>query len=93
MAYVYILTSARNGTLYVGVTNDLIARVYQHKKDFVDSFTSKYKIHQLVWFEQVDSIISAIQREKQIKAWKREWEIRLIEETNPYWRDLYLDII
>ncbi|MBC3917582.1 GIY-YIG nuclease family protein [Undibacterium sp. CY18W] len=93
MAYIYILASARNGTLYVGVTSDLIARVYQHKHDFVDSFTSKYKIHQLVWFEQVDSMLSAIQREKQIKAWKRKWKIRLIEETNPYWRDLYLDIV
>jgi len=93
MAYVYILASARNGTLYVGVTSDLVARVYQHKNDFVDSFTSKYMIHQLVWFEQVDSILSAIQREKQIKAWKREWKIRLIEETNPYWRDLYSDIV
>ncbi|MFZ6780815.1 GIY-YIG nuclease family protein [Undibacterium sp. Ji83W] len=93
MAYVYILASARNGTLYVGVTNDLIARVYQHKNDFVDSFTSRHKVHQLVWFEQVDSILSAIQREKQIKAWKREWKIRLIEESNPYWRDLYLDIV
>jgi putative endonuclease len=93
MAYVYILASARNGTLYVGVTNDLIARVYQHKNDFVDSFTSRHKVNQLVWFEQVDSILSAIQREKQIKAWKREWKIRLIEESNPYWRDLYLDIV
>jgi len=93
MAYVYILASARNGTLYAGVTSDLIARVYQHKNDFVDSFTSRHKIHQLVWFEQTDSILSAIQREKQIKAWKREWKIRLIEESNPYWRDLYFDIV
>ena len=93
MTYVYILASARKGALYVGVSNDLIAGVYQLKNDFVEGFTSRHKIHQLVWFEQTDCILSAIQREKQIKAWKREWKIRLIEETNPYWRDLYLDTV
>jgi putative endonuclease len=83
MAYVYILASGRNGTLYVGVTSDLIKRIYEHKSKFAAGFTSKHHVDQLVWFEQVDSIISAIVREKQIKAWKRAWKIDLIEQANP----------
>ncbi|MGB4345081.1 MAG: GIY-YIG nuclease family protein [Burkholderiaceae bacterium] len=89
MAYVYILASQRNGTLYVGVTSDLIKRIYEHKSKFVAGFTSKYHVDQLVWFEQCDSIESAILREKQIKEWRRDWKIKLVERSNPYWHDLY----
>ena len=93
MAFVYILASDRNGTLYVGVTSDLIQRIYQHKNKFVPSFTEKYGVDKLVWFEACDSIEAAIEREKQIKKWKRDWKIRLIEEKNPYWNDLYFSIV
>ncbi len=92
-AYIYILSSGRNGTLYVGVSSDLVQRVFQHKQHLADGFTKKYHVDQLVWYEQTDSIESAIQREKQIKAWKREWKIKLIEATNPYWNDLYSGIL
>ncbi|MHB8105310.1 MAG: GIY-YIG nuclease family protein [Dehalococcoidales bacterium] len=90
--YVYILASKRHGTLYIGVTNDLVRRVYEHKNDFVEGFTKKYNVHMLVYYEQCESIESAIQREKQLKAWHRAWKIRLIEEANPDWKDLY-DVI
>ena len=93
MAFVYILAGDRDGTLYVGVTSDLIQRIDQHKNKFVPSFTEKYGVDKLVWFEACDSIGGAIVREKQIKKWKREWKIRLIEETNPYWNDLYPSIV
>jgi len=86
---VYILANKRNGTLYIGVTNDLIKRVYQHKKDIVPGFTNKYGVHKLVYYEQVDDIRSAIEREKQLKKWSRRWKLELIESTNPYWKDLY----
>ncbi len=89
MAYVHILASRKNGTLYVGVTRDLIRRIYEHKSGVVEGFTKKYKVDQLVWFDHSESIIVAIQREKQIKAWKRDWKIQLIEQANPYWNDLY----
>jgi putative endonuclease len=89
VAYVYILASGKNGTLYTGVTRDLIRRVYEHKSGVVEGFTKKYKVDQLVWFDHSESIIAAIQREKQIKAWKRDWKIQLIEQANPYWQDLY----
>ena len=89
MAYVYILASGKNGTLYTGVTRDLIRRVYEHKSGVVEGFTKKYKVDQLVWFDHSESIIATIQREKQIKAWKRHWKIQLIEQANPYWQDLY----
>ena len=89
MPFVYILASKRNGTLYIGVTKDLVRRVYEHKTDAVPGFTSRHEVHNLVWYEQTDSILSAIQREKQMKAWKRDWKIKLIEQTNPYWHDLY----
>jgi len=85
LAYVYILASGRNGTLYIGVTSDLVRRVYQHKAKLVEGFTSRYNIDNLVWFEQSDSIESAIAREKQLKEWKRAWKIELIEKANPYW--------
>lgn len=93
MAFVYILANNRNGTLYVGVTSDLIQRIFQHKSKFVPSFTEKYDVDKLVWFESCDSIESAIVREKQIKKWKREWKINLIEGKNPYWNDLYASIL
>ena len=89
MAYVYILASRKNGTLYIGVTRDLIGRIYEHKSGAAEGFTKKYKVDQLVWFDHSESIIAAIQREKQIKAWRRHWKIQLIEQTNPYWQDLY----
>ena len=89
---VYILASERYGTLYVGVTSDLIARVWQHKNDVVEGFTKKYRVHSLVWYEQHETMVSAILREKAIKAWKREWKFELIEKTNLDWRDLYVEI-
>ena len=87
--YVYILCSKRNGTLYTGVTSDLIKRVYEHKNNLVDGFTQKYNIHRLVWYEAHESAESAINREKQIKKWKRAWKLELIEKHNPQWNDLY----
>jgi putative endonuclease len=80
---VYILSSKRNGTLYTGVTSDLVKRVHEHKNDLADSFTKKHKIHNLVWFETHRTARSAITREKQIKTWKREWKLQLIESSNP----------
>ena len=90
--YVYILASRRNGTLYVGVTNDLCGRVYEHKNDLVKGFTRKYGVHMLVYFEVGDGREGAIRREKQIKEWKRNWKMELIEKENPEWRDLYEQI-
>ena len=87
--YVYILASKRNGTLYVGVTNNLKRRIYEHKNDLVEGFTKRYKVHRLVYFEQTTDINSALHREKQIKAWKRKWKLDLIETTNRNWDDLY----
>jgi putative endonuclease len=89
---VYILASRRNGTLYVGVTSNLSQRVWQHKEGFVPGFTKDYGVKSLVWFEQHDCAESAITREKQIKQWRRAWKIRLIEDKNPYWNDLYGEI-
>jgi len=90
---VYILASRERGTLYVGVTSDLIKRVWEHKTDAVDGFTKQYRVHDLVWFEQHETMESAILREKAVKEWKRAWKIRLIEESNPQWRDLYPDLL
>jgi len=90
--YVYILSSKRNGTLYTGVTNDLIRRMYEHKEGFVEGFTKKYKVKVLVYFEQTTDINSAITREKCIKKWNRGWKIKLIEENNPDWKDLSLEL-
>ena len=90
---VYILASDRNGTLYTGVTSDLAKRIWEHKNGSTEGFTKKYSIHTLVWYEQHETMESAITREKSIKEWKREWKLRLIEESNPEWRDLYPDIV
>ena len=87
--YVYILSSRRNGTLYVGVTSNLVQRVWQHKNDQVDGFCKKYNVKQLVYFEPHDTAESAILREKQIKKWNRAWKLKLIEKENPHWNDLY----
>jgi len=89
---VYILASQKNGTLYVGVTNDLVCRIFEHREDLIDGFTKKYCVHTLVYFESTDDVNVAIKREKNLKAWKREWKIRMIESSNPGWRDLYFDI-
>ena len=90
---VYMLTSKRNGTLYVGVTSNLPQRVWQHKNDLVEGFTRRYGIHALVWYEVHETMENAIAREKTIKEWKRQWKIDLIEAMNPEWRDLYEDIL
>ncbi len=90
---VYILASHRNGTLYTGVTSDLIQRIWQHKNDLVEGFTKKYRIHTLVWFEVHETMLSAIAREKAIKEWQRSWKLDLIESANPQWRDLYDDLV
>ena len=86
--YVYILASKRNGTLYTGVTSDLIKRVYQHKNDQIKGFTSNYQIHMLVYYEETNNIEAAITREKQLKKWNRKWKLELIEKVNPNWEDL-----
>ena len=88
----YILASKPYGTLYNGVTNDLLRRVWEHKNDCVESFTKRYHVHKLVYYEQCESIESAIIREKQIKKWKRRWKIELIEKMNPTWKDLYVEL-
>jgi putative endonuclease len=88
-AAVYIMASQRNGTLYIGVTSDLVARVWQHKQDVVSGFTRRHAVHMLAYYQQTEEMLSAIIREKQLKEWNRAWKIRLIEEMNPYWNDLY----
>ena len=89
---VYILASKRNGTLYLGVTSDLVQRVWQHKNDVVEGFTKRHGVHTLVWYEPHESMESAITREKAIKEWKRAWKLELIEKGNPTWRDLYEEL-
>ena len=91
--YVYILANKRNGTLYIGVTSDLVKRVYDHKNNVVEGFTKKYHVHKLVYYEITEDINGAIIREKRIKKWKRAWEIELIEKNNPEWKDLYFELI
>jgi len=90
---VYLLTSKRNGTLYAGVTSNLVKRIWEHKNNVVEGFTKKYGVHALVWYELHDSMETAIQREKNIKNWNREWKIKLIEKMNPKWNDLYDDLL
>ena len=91
--YLYILASIKNGTLYIGVTNNLLRRISEHKNDSVDGFTKKYKIHKLVYYEEINDVKVAIQREKQVKKWERQWKINLIEKNNPEWKDLYYDLL
>ena len=90
--YVYLLASGRYGTLYIGVTSDLIKRAWQHREALAEGFTQKYSVKQLVWYEIHNDVHAAITREKQIKKWHRAWKIELIQEQNPLWRDLYVDI-
>lgn len=90
---VYLLANGMRGTLYAGVTSDLVQRVWQHQNDLVDGFTKQHGVHILVWYELHETMESAIIREKAIKAWKRAWRIELIESHNPQWRDLYPDIL
>ncbi|OGH93032.1 MAG: hypothetical protein A2534_01630 [Candidatus Magasanikbacteria bacterium RIFOXYD2_FULL_39_9] len=90
--YLYVLSSKRNGTLYIGVTNSLVRRIYEHKHGLVDGFTKKYSVHDLVYYETYDSINTAISREKEVKKWRRKDKINLIEKENPNWRDLYEEL-
>jgi putative endonuclease len=90
--YVYLLASQRNGTLYIGVTNDLVRRVGEHKDGVVPGFTRRYNVKLLVYFEVFDDARTAIQREKHMKEWRRAWKLALIEKANPQWRDLYDEI-
>lgn len=90
---VYILASKRNGTLYTGVTSNLLKRIWEHKNHVVERFTNKYNISNLVWYEVHETMTSAISREKAIKNWKRAWKINVIEAFNPEWRDLYDDLL
>ncbi len=87
------MASKRNGTLYTGVTSNLVQRVWQHKNNLIEGFTKRYSIHTLVWYEVHETMQSAITREKMVKKWKRGWKLALIEKNNPEWRDLYTDII
>jgi putative endonuclease len=90
--YVYILASKRNGTLYTGVTSDLKKRVFEHKNNLVEGFTKKYAVHDLVYYEQTQDVLSAIEREKRLKKWNRKWKLELIEKMNPDWKDLFNDL-
>jgi len=90
---VYIRASGWDGTLYVGVTSNLLKRVWEHKNDLIEGFTKTYRVHNLVWFEQHETMESAILREKAIKEWKRAWKVQLIEESNRGWRDLYPELL
>jgi putative endonuclease len=87
--FVYILASGKNGTLYIGVTSDLVGRTYTHRNDLIEGFSRRYGVHDLVWFEQHPTAETAITREKQLKKWNRAWKVRLIEEANPHWLDRY----
>ena len=91
--YVYILASKQNGTLYIGVTSDLIKRIWEHKESLADGFTKKYNVKKLVYYEQHQNAQNAIQREKRVKEWKRNWKLELIEKFNPKWNDLYDSLV
>ncbi len=93
MYYVYILAGRKNGVLYVGVTSNIIKRIFEHKNNLVEGFTNKYNVHNLVYFETFDDIKDAITREKTMKKWNRAWKIRLIEKKNKEWKDLYNELI
>ena len=90
---VYILASKKNGTLYIGVTSNLLNRIWEHRNNLVEGFTKRYDVHCLVWYELHMSMESAIRREKQLKEWKRSWKMQLIESVNPNWEDLYPGIV
>lgn len=92
MFFVYILASRRNGTLYVGVTRDIVRRTWEHREGIIGGFTRKYRVKQLVWLRQYDDPREAIAFEKRLKRWRRAWKLELIEETNPEWDDLYLQL-
>ncbi|MBC8212765.1 MAG: GIY-YIG nuclease family protein [Gammaproteobacteria bacterium] len=91
--YVYILANKKNGTLFTGVTSSLVKRVWEHKNNLIDGFTTQYSVHDLVWYELHDSMDTAIQREKVIRHWRRERKLKLIEDSNPDWRDLYIQLL
>lgn len=91
--WVYIMTNRPNGTLYTGVTNDIVRRAWEHRTGAIPGFTKRYGLHRLVWFEWQEDIRAAIQREKKIKDWPRAWKTRLIMQSNPEWRDLYPDLL
>ncbi len=91
-AYVYIMTNRKDGTLYIGVTANLVKRAYEHKEGFVKGFTKRYNLKKLVYYEVFDDIYNALQREKNLKHWIRDWKIQLIEKQNPEWKDLYEEI-
>lgn len=93
MYYTYILANRKNGVLYVGVTSNIIKRIFEHKNDLVEGFTNKYNVHNLVYFETFDDVKDAITREKTMKKWNRAWKIRLIEKKNKEWKDLYNELI
>jgi putative endonuclease len=93
MYFVYIITNQRYGTLYAGVTNDLVRRVYEHREGFVEGFSKRHDLGLLVWYEVHEDITAAITREKTIKRWRRDWKINLIQENNPEWNDLYATIV
>ena len=90
--HVYIMASQRNGTLYIGVTNELVRRVYEHRNSLLTGFTKTYNVHMLVYYEQTNDISAAIDREKNMKKWRRKWKLKLIEEFNPDWKDLWEEI-
>jgi len=90
---IYILASKQNGTLYIGVTSDLVKRGWEHRNGLVEGFTKNYSVHSLVYYEAHDEMLAAIAREKQLKKWNRAWKLRLIEKSNPEWRDLWPEII
>ena len=91
--YVYILASKPYRTLYIGVTNDLLKRIWEHKNDLVDGFTKKYHVHSLVYYESTENLEGARTKEKQMKEWRRRWKIELIEKINPEWKDLYEGLV
>jgi len=90
--YIYILTSKKNGTLYIGLTNNLVRRIFEHKSGLIKGFTKKYSVNKLVYFENYSDINAAILREKRLKKWKRQWKIEMIQKENPEWEDLYEDL-
>jgi len=90
---VYMLASGARGTLYIGVTSNLVKRVWEHRTDVIDGFTKRYRVHFLVWFERHESMYTAITREKALKSWNRAWKLELVERTNSSWRDLYPEIL